>query len=384
MLKTTSARLFGTLLGYTILTILLLTLNPFYLALPEQIVFKFHSSPHNFIANILLFLPVGFLYRPALYRRGAFLFGAGISFIIETLQLFIPARTPSVADMLANALGAGLGGFVYDLISARLVITPSMLGRLRLETPLMGLIYLLIPLLWIDVLALDESPNRWILTLLISICGGIIFSDLFRHWWTSINLRTVGYASLAAGSWFVIGAGPTLLRSFPVLIIAVEVILLTTLLTVLPRAFTDRRFERNTLKLLLPSWVLYFLLLTLSFPFPPFEAWHVVFGFSDRITERSSQSLYPRVEHLAAFTVLGYLTAEWRGRLELPLRQDLPRLFLLATGFALILEFLSGFQSGRGASLVRLVLSISGALFGGTIYHRARAHIRFLLGRECC
>lgn len=381
MLKTTGERLFGTLLGYVTLIILLLTLNPLYLAFPEQIEFTFRSGRFNLIANILLFLPVGFLYQLTTQRRGALLLGAGISFGIETIQLFIPVRTPSVIDILANALGAGLGAILYDLISARIVITQGMLGRLRLETPLMGLSYLLIPLLWINVLALDESPNRWILTLLLSICGAIIFSDLFLHWWEATNLRITGYASLAAGSWFVIGAGPTLLRSSPILIIVFGVMLLTAILTIIPRSATDRRFERNTLQLLLPVFVLYLLLVSLAFPFSPIANWHAMFGFTDLITDRSLQSLYPRIEHLAAFTVLGYLMAEWRGRLELPLRQDLPRLFLLATSIALFLEFLSGFQTERGASLIRLALGIAGALFGGTIYHLARAHIRFLLGR---
>jgi hypothetical protein len=93
------------------------------------------------------------------------------------------------------------------------------------------------------------------------------------------------------------------------------------------------------------------------------------------------QLLYPRVEYLAAFTVLGYAIAEWRGRLELPLRHDLPRVLLISMAFALTLELLSGFQSGRGASFLRLVMAVSGSLLGGTIYHMARAHIRFLLGR---
>ncbi|RPJ23051.1 MAG: VanZ family protein [Chloroflexi bacterium] len=380
MLKTTGARLFGTLLGYITLIILLLTLNPFYLALPDQITFKLQSSFGNLIANILLFLPVGFLYRLTMKRGGAFLFGAGISLSIETAQLFIPARTSSVVDILANALGAGLGALIHDLLATRLALTPGMVGRLRLETPLMGLLYLLVPLLWIDVLALNESPNRWLLTLLLSLCGAIIFSGLFHHWLGSMNIRGVGYAGLAAGAWFLIGAGPTLLRPVPILIIAFGVMLLTALLTILPRSSKDRRFERNTLKLLFPVFALYLSLLALWFPFSPFNTWQVMFGFTDRVTDTSLQSLYPRVEQLAAFAVLGYLIAEWRGRLELPLRLDLPRLFLSVMGFALALELLSGFQSGRGASLIRLVLSSVGALLGGTIYHMARAHIRFLLG----
>ena len=381
MWKTTSARLLGTLLGYIILIILLLTLNPFYFSPPQEIVFNFYSGLNNLIANILLFLPVGFLYRLTTKKRGAFLFGALISLSIETVQFFIPARTPSVPDILANMAGAGLGAFLHDLLSAQMPIPQAMLGRLRLETPLMGLIYLLTPLLWINILALSEAPYRWLLTLLLGTCGAIIFSNLFRHWWKRMNLRLVGYAALAAGSWFLVGTVPAVIDSIPMLLMVLGVMLLTALLTLIPRSSADRRFERSTLRLLFPVFIGYFLLLTLFFPFYPFSTWQAVFGFTDRITDTSLLFLYSRSEHLAAFTVLGYMLAEWRGRMELSPGKDFPGLLLAVISFAIVLEFLSGFQSERGASLIRLVLGITGALFGGAIYHLSRAHIRFLLGR---
>lgn len=381
MLRTTATRLFSALLGYVTLIILVMTLNPFLLARPKEIEFKFDSSLDNLILNVVLFLPVGFLYRLITGRRGALVLGAMLSFGIETIQLFIPARTTSIIDIAANAFGAGLGGFLYQLISARLSLTSRAVSRLRLGTPLMGLIYLLVPLLWIDTLALNESPYRWILTILIGICGAVIFSDLFRHWWEVVNPRVAVYASLALGIWFLIGAAPDLLRSASLVSIGFGIMLLAALLTVLPQADKDRRFEQKTIRSILPVFTLYMLLLTLAFPFSPLGAWHGFFGFTDRIADRSLYGLYPRLEYLAAFTVLGYLIAEWRGRLELTLVRDLPRLFLIAATIALILEIPSGFQSERGASAVRLILAVTSALFGGMIYHLSRAHIRFLLGR---
>ena len=172
------------------------------------------------------------------------------------MQLFIPARTSSVLDILANALGAGLGAILHDLVSKRFVITPNLMGRLRLETPLMGLIYLLIPLLWIDVIALNESPKRWILTCLLSISGRSYLVTCFAIGGSLSIFRVIGYACLAAGTWFVIGVGPTLLRPFPILIIACGVVLLTGMLTVLPSPAKERRFERSTLKILFPFFVL--------------------------------------------------------------------------------------------------------------------------------
>lgn len=363
------------------LIILLMTFNPFYLAWPEKLSFKFQSSFDNLILNLILFLPVGFLYRLIARRRGAILLGGILSFAIEMTQAFIPARTTSVVDVLANALGAGVGAWMCSLVDSRVKISTSMVNRLRLETPLMGLAYLLVPLLWINTLALNEAPYHWILTVLIGIFGAVIFSDLFRHWWQIIDVRVMGYASIASGLWFFTGAGPRLMSSLFMIALGFGVMLLTALLTILPKQDKERRFEQNTLRRILPIFAVYLLLLSLWFPFSPFGVWHGYFGFTDRITDTSLYALYPRLEYLAAFTVLGYLIAEWRGRLELPLAQDLPRLLFLATSIALILEILSGFQSGRGASVVRLFLAVSGAAFGGTIYHLSRAHIRYLLGR---
>ncbi len=181
MLKTTNARLFAALFGYMTLVILVLTLNPFYITFPAHVAFRWESSWSNLISNILLFFPIGFLYQLTTKRRGALWLGAGMSLTIEFLQIFIPARTPSIIDILANTLGAGLGAYLSDLISRRMAITTGIVNQLRLETPLMGTIYLFVPLLWIDTLNWNESTNHWILTTLISICGAIIFSDLFRH-----------------------------------------------------------------------------------------------------------------------------------------------------------------------------------------------------------
>jgi VanZ family protein len=381
MWKTTSARLFGTLLGYIILIILLLTLNPFYFAPPDELLFSFYSGRSNIINNILLFLPVGFLYRLTTKRRDAYLFGGLLSLSIEFVQFFIPARTPSVPDILANTAGAWLGGAIYHFLTARVLISQGIVGRLRLETPLMGLIYLLTPLLWINILALNEAPSRWLLTLLLGICGAIIFSNLFRHWWKVVDWRVTGYAFLAAGAWFSIGAGPGILSTSTLLATGLGTMLLAALLTILPQASVDRRFERSTLRITMPVFVLYLFLLALFFPLRAVDSWHAIFGFTDRLADTSLESLYSRVEQLAAFTVLGYMIAEWRGRLERSFREELPALFLFIVSSALVLEFLSGFQAGGGASLVRLLLSIAGALFGAMIYHMSRAHVRFLLGR---
>jgi glycopeptide antibiotics resistance protein len=381
MLRNTGTRLSATLLGYVTLIILLLTLNPFYLALPERITFTFESDLYNLVSNIVLFLPLGFLYRLTARRRGAFLLGAAVSLGIEAIQLFVPARTPSVVDILANALGSGLGALGHDLFSARIRSTKSMVGSLRLETPLMMVIYLLGPLLWVNALRLRDGSERWILTWLVGLCGTLIFSQIFRNWWKTTSIQIAAYAAVTTGAWFLIGAGPAFRHPLPIVGIGLGLMSLTALLTVIPQSITDRRFERTALMRVFPVFGLYLLLLALWPPRRALTTWHLTLGFTNRVTESSTQVLYPRIEYLVAFTVLGYLLAEWRGRSEIPLSQDLPRLFLYSLVIAVTLEFLVGFQSGPGASLIRVVMVIISALFGGAIYHLLRAHVRFLLGR---
>lgn len=81
------------------------------------------SSFYDFPRNVLLFMPLGFGLASILDRRGwsnrsalflTLLISFAITLLVETLQFFLPGRTPNLSDLLANSLGglAGLG-FYY-------------------------------------------------------------------------------------------------------------------------------------------------------------------------------------------------------------------------------------------------------------------------------
>lgn len=382
MFKTSASRLSAALLGYVTLVILLLTLYPFFLSVPEQFHISLYATQKDRLANILLFLPIGFLFRLTGGKRlDALLTGAAISLGLEAIQVFVPARTTSVMDLLFNTLGTGIGVALHDGITARVTIPMKMVGQLRLETPLMGLIYLLIPLLWTNRLALNASPARWPLTLLLGLCGAIVFGELARQWFKKWPQKALS-AALMTGIWFLFASSPGLLRPYRILPIGLGLVVCAAVLAVLPRRSKDRRYERETLKRLLPFFALYLVVSALWPPIRTWGAWHGIFGFTTLVTDTSLKGLYPRVEYVTAFAMLGYLLAEWRGRDERPLKRDLPRLFALTAGSAIALEVLSGFQTGPGASFVRGALVVPSALLGGIIYHLLRAHVRFLLGRS--
>jgi glycopeptide antibiotics resistance protein len=89
-------------------------------------------------ANVLFFVPVGFLVCIALpFRRAwwAVAIGGGLSCLIETAQwLFLPGRVASLGDVAANTTGALIGTAVAVLV--RLVIQHR--DRLVLQDVLEG------------------------------------------------------------------------------------------------------------------------------------------------------------------------------------------------------------------------------------------------------
>jgi len=364
--------------------IFLLTWNPFSLALPEHLQLSFRIGPRDALANVLLFLPVGFLFRLGQGSpRSAILLGAAISAGIEAGQFFIPGRTPSIVDLTMNTLGSGIGAGLYDLLSSRIAMTPRMVGRLALEVPLMGLIYLLVPLLWVNRLVPDEGLSRWPLTTLIGLCGAIVLSDVFQQWWGPVSLRSLWRVALVAAAWFLVGTGPSLL-SDPLAGSAslIGIASLTAVLAAILRPSINRRFERVTLRRLIPGFILYLILQALWPPLQPTAVWHGSFGLMNPLAREDIRVNIRLIEHLAAFTILGYIAAEWRGRAELSWGRDFPQLLLVGIVSAVILEILVGFQAGPGASFLRLMIASGGALFGGILYHLQRDHVRFLLGRS--
>jgi hypothetical protein len=87
------------------------------------------------------------------------------------------------------------------------------------------------------------------------------------------------------------------------------------------------------------------------------------------------------VEAVAAFTLLGYMLAEFRGRREARFRDGVMHVAAWCGGAALVAEVLEGFRQDGGASAVRWGLLVVGALYGAWLYHLQRAHVRRLLGR---
>jgi len=103
------------LLIYTTLVIAAITLIPFEFKIPGRIHINLHGSVSDVFANVVLFIPLGFLFQLARRRAGwrsllqALGFGLLVSTAVEACQFFLPGRDSSLIDVATNGVGALLG-----------------------------------------------------------------------------------------------------------------------------------------------------------------------------------------------------------------------------------------------------------------------------------
>jgi glycopeptide antibiotics resistance protein len=180
IVSTAQARLSRAVLGYLALMIAIITLAPFRFAASPVRGFVTMWGLRDAVLNVVLFLPLGFVLQLGRPRGSPFAWGralalgATFSGLIEVAQLFLPERFPSLADLATNALGAVLGA----LLAARATRRLDAAGTVRafaLDLPLVGLLYLFVPVLWLGGLSFD---GRELLLLLLPVvsAGWIIAS----------------------------------------------------------------------------------------------------------------------------------------------------------------------------------------------------------------
>jgi VanZ family protein len=118
----------------SLLGIAYLTLFPFKFDFTATYIF--HRSPFlletsakrvmylDFFLNVLLFVPFGFGVSAQACKRGrsrwislllALLAGAGVSYTVEVLQFYIPARDSGWEDVISNSMGSVAGFFLFQL-----------------------------------------------------------------------------------------------------------------------------------------------------------------------------------------------------------------------------------------------------------------------------
>ncbi|MHB1328756.1 MAG: VanZ family protein [Gemmatimonadales bacterium] len=377
----TQSLLGSALTWYLVVVIVVVTLVPFGFEPATGFRLVGFATVADLVQNIALFVPLGFVvafsgrWRPVLV-------GAGLSLSVELLQQLLPARSPSLVDLATNSLGAWVGGLIYQTIR-RVLVRRSRVGVLALDLPLMGLVYLTIPLLWLSGLGYEGDPiRRWLLAL-VGLGVAVILASVARH---HLVPRGVPKATVAlfGGLLFAVGLAPGWFRepAFLVgcsLLVALTVLLLGEYLT---RAESEgRRYEVPTVRRALGPFGVYLICVALWPVVDIGASWQGGILPSRPVRELGNAGILQLLELMAACSVIGYAAAEILSRAadRAPVGRAGTIAASAATGALLV--GLRGFYPGHGASLIEALLLGFAVWIGALLFWRQRAYILALLGK---
>jgi hypothetical protein len=373
---TTGRRLGALFLGYLTVVVVVITLAPFRFARPPHfeasLVVTDGGWATDLVLNVVLFLPLGLLWQRmtgtsagAALRRGL-LAGA----VIETAQLFLAPRYSTLSDVVANGLGAWLGAML-SLALARRMASSTLVTRLWLDQPLMGLVALLLPLMWLVGLGSTSDASRLWLLMPLGAAAALAITAVATVTRPSAAIGAIIRLSLGAALlWVMVAVVPATRVSLAASAIAVGVTVGAAAVGgLLWRAALqrERRLEPQVVRALLPLLLVVLWGMTQS-------------GGSlalDGGGEVAREGLLRVLAEVAAFTLLGYLVAEGRGRRHEPLQ----RMMAWPALTALAVAFLVGTAHSGWLAPLRVAAVLASSAFGAVLYDAQRAHIMSLLGR---
>ena len=200
----------------TLVVIVLLTGIPAFLRPLGQRTIYWGFQPVDVIANVLLYLPLGFFqYRSTLLTVGVR--AAFLSTTIETIQLISAYRFPGAADVVSNTLGALLGHF----IARRLRSDVQFVHTKRLETTLtliLATACLVYAQRWAVLYAMGHEIAATAQVLGLGFSVGLIALTLLQRTELELRLFSSGALGFAAGRLLLaVGVYPGLGYVLPIL-----------------------------------------------------------------------------------------------------------------------------------------------------------------------
>ncbi|MCP4216091.1 MAG: VanZ family protein [bacterium] len=376
-----------TLLVYMVFLVLQITLIPFQFKIPEKLVFTWHFYISGLVTNVFLFVPIGFLFRLGrgtsrdLFCFSELLFGTGLSLAIEVTQAFMPGRVSSGYDILANGIGAWLGAVIFVVLK-RIINKEKAAGVFALELPLMNLVYLLIPLLWLSGLATGRQQARLLPAILPALFGSYLLVSIYYHRFYGKGVISLNKFALLVSGWFFISTVPALMR-FPlfITIAGISVGLVAWIRVKIPFTITQdsRRYELPTLKRVLPIFLAYLLIL---FMWPT----TLDLGTLQEIYLTGGKTkvflIFCFLERFAAYTLLGYIIAEMRGRRDERIRITLAMVLVTALCSVALHSVLRGYGFSGFATLLEWFFMVGAALYGAIVYRLQLTAIRKLFWKD--
>ena len=372
-------------LAYALVFVVVLTLSPMEFAWPRSWTVAWWGDWQDLPANVLFFIPVGYLFilaRAPARRRAvlaAALFGTALSAMLETCQQFVPVRLTALTDLFGNAVGAAVGAWLCAVVRARL--KRALPDVLTIDHPLLNTVYLSLPLMGLVSIDADPDGLRSWLLLPLGLMGAITICGLWRYRLAARVESPWQSVVVAVLVWFGSGASLSLLTA-PGVVLRCALLVALVSLALLARdprwAGRNGRFEGRVLVRVWPCFGLYLVMLVWWPPtleFMPFHGglWYPNLPFSRHMAVRVA-------EQAAALTLFGYLVAESLGRSRRAPGTVLRQCLVASVLCALLVEVSRGFLPTDQASLARGVLSILGAGFGVFLYGARINVVRILRG----
>jgi hypothetical protein len=381
------ARLSRALLSYLVALIAALLLLPFEFVTPTQLQFPLTFAPLGALGVMAMFVPYGFLTRRSRMGRigqhqFAVMLSAGtLSLVLETAQLFEPACQPSPWHVLAAVAGAAIGAWLCERAHHDASGTANTMRAMLLQLPLMGLVYLLLPLMWASGAAAQDDPMRLALTLSVGLIGASILGSIARAIRGYTPDRAWWLLPAVALTWVAVGMLPSLFVEwrFTVACVAIVTVFAAWRGRWSAPPFIERRYEAPALLAAAPFMAVYFI----GAGVWPGRSYRTIplLHLGMPTTEAGLALALPLIETGIAATVLGYVIAEFHGRSESSFRTASSRVLFWSCLLLIASEISRSFFGYEGASLLRGVLSLGAATYGAALYHLQRDHVKVVAHR---
>ncbi|KAA3617316.1 MAG: VanZ family protein [Calditrichaeota bacterium] len=368
-----SFKLLGTaLFAYMLIIILVITLAPFRYHVPQKLAIFWFWDVKEVLQNIFLFTPFGFLIHSIIgeksrfYLAKVYLLGLALSSFIEFNQFFIYTRMTSLIDIAANSFGSLVGAFFYVQFKKRL---SKASGKIILEIPLMNLLFLLIPLLWLSSLAIGKEVQRIWLILPLGLMGAILISEIYLNRIYSKTYFNRILFFLFFFAWFIISTFPALVE-FPKTILAFCLICVAFIavrfLLQKQKMASEQRFELRTLIKIVPLYCFYIIILN-RWPIRSFDSNYSFSFVQPELFSTSDLDFIIRtIQLFSSFTIVGYTLYQYINRRK-P-RNITAKLIFSLLAISMIIEMPRGFNPSQVAVFTNIFFNFFWGLFGALIY----------------
>jgi glycopeptide antibiotics resistance protein len=375
------------LLFYILIVTLIFTLVPFNYNFSNlnRIAGIFDMQLIDSIKNVILFIPTGFLLASIFTDRKkyikSFLFGLFFSSIIELNQIFLPSRNPGFNDILTNSLGSLIGCFSYDYIKHNIQKRSAIL--VHLSIPIMNIVFMLIPALWLSSFAAGYDVNRLWLLFLLGTIGAILVSEVYVNRFNKNRMIYMMYFGVLLVGWYLVGVFPSLIK-YPKHQLAITLSL--AVFSLIRMSFgtkfkNDKRFELRILKKVIPVFAFYILILSqLPIKFPTTN-FHFFLFPKLHLDQQYFLEIYRFLEYFAAFAIVGYLISEYINRSKRPGNKTL-RVIAWILAISVFLEILRGFHPMHAATVTHFIIAFLWGIFGALIYIMQLYYFRMIVDNE--